>query len=589
VLQIGRYQVVEEIARGGMGAVYKARDPEAGRLVAVKVLLGDRFVQPESRRRFEREAKALAKVVHPHVVRVYDFAITPRGEPFIVMELVEGESLQRRLDLGGPLDPLEAAEAVASLCHAVAACHAAGVLHRDLKPANVLVARQNQLKLTDFGLVRDVDTADSRSQLSHHGQFGGEVGAVGPAADVYGLGATLFALLTARPPHEGSNLVEIMQVVEETKPAPSTINPRVPSWLDAVVARALEPEPSLRFTSAYEMGAALTPPASQDARSSPRAAWAVPAGLVGLGLLTSAGIVGSASPRAAASPTPQTPPPPASQVATAPPPPHPDPAPQPATEATLAMAKALAEDQRYLEAETMFSALILEDPTLIAAWGHRSAVRLRLRDFQGALEDANQTLQLNPTAADAYCNRGRAYAELGDRPAALADYGEAIRLDPKSFLAYSNRAATRLQAGDFQGTVDDTTAALALDPSDSLAYYNRGIARGRLGDLQGALDDYDASLRLDPQDARAYVNRGVVRANLGDVEDALDDFDAAVRLRPDLAGGFTNRGSARAMLGDLEGAAADFREALRLDPDDAAARQFLRTTEQKLAGQGSSR
>ncbi len=271
-----RFEILGEIGRGGGGVVYRAQDRASGRPVAIKIMLG--APSEVTRKRFTREALALARVRHPNVVTVFDQALTPKGEPFTVMELVEGESLQQVLKRDGKLPIKRAVEITIQLCEAVAACHRAGVLHRDLKPDNVLIAKDGALKLTDFGLVRDVEPSMSRTQLSVAGQFlgtpgywapeqaEGKLAAIGVQTDVYGLGATLFALLTGQAPQEGESLVEILCAARETKPAPSSSNSAVPSWLDAVVARALALEPSDRFSDPSELSAALAA-AKKPARS----------------------------------------------------------------------------------------------------------------------------------------------------------------------------------------------------------------------------------------------------------------------------------------------------------------------------------
>jgi uncharacterized protein len=268
-VQIDRYQILDEIARGGMGVVLRARDPAVGRDVAIKVLLGGGLRNATSQKRFAREAKGLARVSHPNVVRVHAYGIASGGEPYIVMELLDGESLEQRLEREGTLKPDEAVSVVTELCGAVAACHVAGVLHRDLKPDNVVVTQGGTLKLTDFGLVRDVDPSVSRTQLTQTGIFlgtpgywapeqaSGGRGQVGVRTDVYGLGAVLFALLTNRPPNGEGTLIEVLSRTREPKPAPSTFNPQVPSWLDSLVGRALAIDPEDRFTDLDELVSAL--------------------------------------------------------------------------------------------------------------------------------------------------------------------------------------------------------------------------------------------------------------------------------------------------------------------------------------------
>ena len=137
--RIGPYRLISQLARGGMGVVYRARDPEVDREVALKVVLAQRLVSERTLARFQREAEALARVEHPRVVRIHAYATTDDGLPYMAMELVDGLSLGERLRREGPLAPQRAVATALALCEAVAACHAAGVLHRDLKPENVLL------------------------------------------------------------------------------------------------------------------------------------------------------------------------------------------------------------------------------------------------------------------------------------------------------------------------------------------------------------------------------------------------------------------------------------------------------------------
>ncbi len=268
-MQIGHYEILEEIARGGMGVVFRGRDTRSGQPVAIKVLLGETFSNLTARKRFAREAEALAKIQHPNVAGVHGYDVNTTGEPYIAMELVEGESLMDRLEAQGCFDSDDAVRIVGELCDAVAACHAAGVLHRDLKPENVLLTKNGALKLTDFGLARDIDPSLSRTQLSKSGVFlgspgywapeqaGGARGAVGVRTDVYGLGAILFTLLTGRPPNDGETLIEVLSNTSAPKPAPSKFNAHVPAWLDRVVLRALALEPEDRFAGPAELALSL--------------------------------------------------------------------------------------------------------------------------------------------------------------------------------------------------------------------------------------------------------------------------------------------------------------------------------------------
>ena len=270
----GRYLLEERIAAGGMGTVYAATDQRLDRRVAVKLLKDalsgdDRYGSAEGGRtdsrvtRFEREARAAAALSHPNVAAVFDYG-EDEGAPFIVMELVPGRDLARLLREEGPLDPERARALGAQLCAALAHAHSAGLVHRDVKPANVIVDDAGRVKVTDFGIAR----AEGDSRLTQTGSVLGSAhymapeqasGApVTPAADVYAAGIVLYEMLTNAVPFTGESPVSVaMRHVSDEVPPPSSVNPSVPEDLDAVVARATAKDPSNRFPSAADMGAAL--------------------------------------------------------------------------------------------------------------------------------------------------------------------------------------------------------------------------------------------------------------------------------------------------------------------------------------------
>jgi tetratricopeptide (TPR) repeat protein len=255
----GPYTLTGKLAQGGMGVLYRARDP-AGRDVAIKVLRSEGRISEVQARRFQREAEALAKLNHPNVVRVHTVG-THDGKPYIVMDLVEGESLQERLERAGPLGAREAAGIVRTLAEALEHAHGKGVLHRDVKPDNVLLDK-GEPRLTDFGLARDLESA---SRLTQTGAFMGtpgfcsieqalgQVDAVGPASDVFGLGATLYALLTGVPPFEAQSLLEVVAAMHAAPASPSRLRPEVESGLSAVCLQCLRPEPQDRYPTAQAL------------------------------------------------------------------------------------------------------------------------------------------------------------------------------------------------------------------------------------------------------------------------------------------------------------------------------------------------
>jgi hypothetical protein len=255
---VGPYGIVRELARGGMGAVFVARGP-ADRDVALKVLLAG-FLDDEAR--FRREAEACAKLNHPGIVRVHDLG-QDAGHTYIVMDLIPGASLHDRLK-GGPLPPEEAVDAAIQLVDAVAAAHQAGVLHRDIKPDNAIATPDGRVILTDFGLAKRVDQHD---HLTRTGAILGTPAFMAPEqangepvderADVYALGATFYALLTGRPPLEGSSPLALLSAVLTTPPnPPSTHVPLSPAH-DAVCMKCLEKAPDDRYPSAAALLADL--------------------------------------------------------------------------------------------------------------------------------------------------------------------------------------------------------------------------------------------------------------------------------------------------------------------------------------------
>jgi TPR repeat protein len=264
VKRIGPYQVRELVGQGGAGSVYRCRDPEADHDVAVKVLsAGDEG----QRRRLGREAQALASLRHPHVVHVLS-AGEDQGRPFMVLEWLPGRTLEELLVREGPLAEEVARAMLRKLADAVAHAHAAGVLHRDLKPDNVVLDAAGEPKLTDFGLTCEV--GGDQSRLTRSGtllgtpgylapeQAQGRLEEVGPATDIYGLGAVLYACLTGQPPIGGENLPEvIVRTLEGRFPAPSKLRPGLSRELEAICLRCLATNPAERFPSATALEWAL--------------------------------------------------------------------------------------------------------------------------------------------------------------------------------------------------------------------------------------------------------------------------------------------------------------------------------------------
>ena len=258
--RIGPYEVKGVLGRGGNGVVLKAFDPELNRSVAVKVIATVLAGSGAARKRFVREAQAAAAVVHEHVIAVHAVE-EANGLPYLVMEYVMGRSLQDRLDRDGPLGLKEILRIGHQTASGLAAAHAQGLVHRDIKPANILLENGvERVKITDFGLARAVADASltqsgvitGTPQYMAPEQARGD--AVDHRGDLFSLGSMLYAMCTGHPPFRADTPLAVLRRVTDEAPRPiRQVNPDVPGWLEAIVARLMAKDPDERFQSAAEV------------------------------------------------------------------------------------------------------------------------------------------------------------------------------------------------------------------------------------------------------------------------------------------------------------------------------------------------
>jgi eukaryotic-like serine/threonine-protein kinase len=300
---ISGYEILAERARGGMGVVYRARQTSLNRVVALKMILTSARAGPKEVARFRAEAEAVARFQHPNIVQVHDVG-EQDGRPYMAMEFVEGRSLAQELD-GAPLPPEPSARLVETLARAVHYAHERGIVHRDLKPSNILLeevqspkskvqSRESRLgtldlglwtvKVCDFGLAKCLDADSGRTRVGEvmgtpsymaPEQAGGGVQDIGPAADVYALGAILYEVLTGRPPFRAATATEtVRQVLTEDPVAPSRLQPALARDLNTICLKCLEKEPRKRYASALELAEDLRRfVAGEPVRARPAPAW----------------------------------------------------------------------------------------------------------------------------------------------------------------------------------------------------------------------------------------------------------------------------------------------------------------------------
>lgn len=259
--RFGHTEVLEEIARGGMGVVYRARDHERLRIVALKVLKDGVHATEKQVRRFLREIDTVKKLRHPNIVEIYDVGCV-QGQHFFTMELVDGQALDELLRRG-PLPVRRAMELCEQVARAIHHAHEHGVIHRDLKPANILLDRRGVPRITDFGLAKNIDHTSAMTRTGAAvgtpyymppEQAKGDSSRIDRRVDVYALGVILFEMITGELPFDGETNIEVYRkIMEEQPPAPSSIDPRIDSDVDRVVLKAMAKEREDRYPSALAL------------------------------------------------------------------------------------------------------------------------------------------------------------------------------------------------------------------------------------------------------------------------------------------------------------------------------------------------
>ncbi|MCA8920811.1 MAG: tetratricopeptide repeat protein [Planctomycetes bacterium] len=582
-MQFGPYQLEQELARGGMGAVYLARGPD-GERVAIKLLLEQSYPDPELERRFRREAEALEALDHPGILKVRGHGVE-RGRLYMVMDLLPGPTLADVVRAEGPLSEARAVALARRMAAALVHAHERGIVHRDLKPENVIL-RGAEPVLVDFGLVRRLGFDASR--LTETGailgspkfmapeQAQGE-GDVGPSADLYALGATLYFLLTGKAPFEGESVLAILvRVARDAPRPPRELRPELSPTVEALIVRCLEKDPALRYPTAETLERAL---AGLQGIAAPGGRTALRLSLVSIGLVAaSLGGAGLFLRARGAKPTESREPPQArvdlgerrpggteAKDQRSP------------SEVTARVAELLASVRthmasgRYAEAIVDCAVTIELDPSCVEALGLRGACHVALEQYLEAIADFDAVLALDPENVNALRGRGHCKAVLSGSLAAVEDFDAALELDPRDAEAYVYRGACRQRLGDYEGARSDYDRAIALEPRHAAAYRGRGGCRAQAGQLEEALEDYDQALGLGLEEVSLRLERGAAYTALGRHREALDEYDAALELDSREPAAYEARGSCWSWLGYPSKALEDYDRAIALDPSRASA------------------
>ena len=259
--RFGDYELIEKIGQGGMGVIYKARQQKLNRIVAVKMIRAGKLAAPADIQRFQSEAEAIGRLEHPQIVPIYEVDQV-EGIHFFSMAFVDGEDLAQKLRQG-PLPQRQAAQLVCEIALAIHYAHQQGIIHRDLKPANILLTRDGQIRVTDFGLAKLQDAEHGQTVTGDvvgtpgymsPEQAAGQRASVGTASDIYSLGAILYSLLAGRPPFHAATMVDtLLQVINDSPVSPRQVNPALDRDLETICLKCLEKTASRRYPTAHDL------------------------------------------------------------------------------------------------------------------------------------------------------------------------------------------------------------------------------------------------------------------------------------------------------------------------------------------------
>ena len=480
--KLGEFRVEREIGRGASGTVFAAVQESLNRSVAVKVLSSAFGLEPKTVQRFHREAEALAQIHHRNIVPIYHVG-RDKGVYFYAMELVDGEDIQSTMR-DREFEPDEAATLARDVADALECAHVAGIIHRDVKPANLIIDARDQVRITDFGLAKmeqggtitESGTLVGTPMYMSPEQALGSRSKIGPASDIYSLGATLYEMLTGRPIFESDNFQAILRMIVDDEPVPPRkIRPSIPKDLETITLKCLHKEPARRYTSARDLAADLDRFLRRDPVQARRSSF------------LERGI------------------------------------------------HKVRRHRGYLYATVPVVVVLLSVIAYLVFTGggeskssqylfHVQEGRIESLSLNhaAAIDHFDLAIELQPRKSEGYLWKGRALAELGRTDEALTAYASCMELAPEDVEVRLARARLYLEQQDYERSDEDLEAVLDLDPAHPLAlarsarilYYfhakREGGASARVEAVrraQSVVDNPDARPGPDERPPRAGADR----------------------------------------------------------------------------------
>jgi Tfp pilus assembly protein PilF/tRNA A-37 threonylcarbamoyl transferase component Bud32 len=527
--RIGQYELLAEIARGGMGIVYRARQQRPLREVALKMMLPLVANSDAMRQRFHREAQAAASLDHPAILPIFEVG-DHDGLPYISMKLADGGSLASRVDSYAG-DWRAIADVVAHLARGIAHAHARGIVHRDIKPANILFDANGTALVADFGLAKSraldpsltlpATVLGSPNYMAPE-QVANHVGAVGPATDVYSLGAVLYELLTGKPPLSGDSAIETLRLLPTQAPESArTLNAAVPPALDAIALRCLAKDPAQRYSTADALALDLEqwlgggPVEAADRQRTARRLRLV-AITAGLLAVVAGGFAGHSlwsRSRALSNAV-------VVRVTTG--------------TRNQAAAESFARGHTAYEQATVdgyrmaiaaFDGAIALDPGFAEAyaWKARSLIQLHRRyalvtreDLESSAHTAiDRALQINPSLAIGYLADGERVMTMASAPEPVALFERAIRLDPTLAAAHAALGWSYARTGRYADAEREFHLAMNLAPADAEIRARFGRLLMRTGRIDEARLAFSQAMQAAPNQPDAYLGDGELEIDAG--------------------------------------------------------------------------